>query len=142
MVTQYVAIADKLASAAKPVDLEGMMVIDGNRLCTERRYRRRLENCCWRAIEDTPRQCRGWINMACKQFPMNENYGALPISAYVSFRYDFGRRSSSITIRGMYKADTDKNIVHIRMTYHTPLLLYCTAIYFGLNYCDLYDDAL
>lgn len=64
--------------------------------------------------------CCSWLYMACKQFPTNENHGALLTSAYIHPQYDFGQRSCSLTVRGMYDVDNEKGIEY---TYYRPNFL-------------------
>lgn len=59
--------------------------------------------------------------MASKQFPVNEDYGALPSSAGCHYLYEFDRQSCNLMVRGKYDADADEGSGHGRRTYHTPL---------------------
>lgn len=47
---------------------------------------------------------------------------ALPGSACILLKYDFGRLFCTTTVRGTYAADDDEGIGIARMTDHTPLL--------------------
>lgn len=72
---------------------------------------------------------------------LHEDHGALLSSTIVYFQYDIGRRSYSMTVRGMYDAEADKSTGLTRMTRHTPC---STAMYFDMNtvrrMTPLYDE--
>lgn len=72
------------------------------------------------AIEGSPRRCCSWLNTACKQSPINNNYDALPSSVCIHSRYELSQRFCSVTVCGMCDADNIDGTGPTGMTENTP----------------------
>lgn len=109
-----------------------------------KKVKRKLGKCWWTANKETLWKFRSWLNMACKQAPTNENYGAFPSGACIHLRYYFGGHSCTMTVHRMHDADGDKDFWNVWMAghiflqygdlcWHKPLWLIWHQHWFILN---------